>query len=366
MYGWYVEHPRQEPTREDIARKIGISVERYEELAACLQFYDVDSLDRGVGDASDGERSTLGDFIRDPQGSPEDIVIDAEHQEKLREFVGRLLRESTMAPIDRECIVLWCGLEGNRAHSLEEIGGRFGVTRERVRQRIAMEFDALRTPELWEEAAQYTGWIAQPGKTRKTDTKIGDTMQDRIAHVRRAPEDIAIELLNKVALAHEVDGKALRRGGVLPERLREIRRYALEAIYVHAKLSDAFVARFFNMDIVAMEEELAALYLERTREEGKRQIKDDFSRRLDVMKILLQAAEADGYKPEQLYGSGELSVAPALMHARQTAIGRLHKELGLSFLEIAQVLHMQDASYVMDIVLSQVKEWGRKEKSSSK
>jgi RNA polymerase primary sigma factor len=115
---------RREPTPEEIASATGLSLEVVQSLAA-LNTADV-RLDAPLD--PEGDRSLIERFIADEQGDAEEQAMDR----FLSEEIEQALR--TLPPRDAKVLRLYFGLDGGREHTLEEIGGMLGVTRERVRQ----------------------------------------------------------------------------------------------------------------------------------------------------------------------------------------------------------------------------------------
>jgi RNA polymerase primary sigma factor len=115
---------RREPTPEEIAGATGLSLDVVQSLAA-LNTADV-RLDAPLD--PEGERSLIDRFVADEQGDAEAQAMD----KFLSEEIDRALR--TLPPRDAKVLRLYFGLDGGREHTLEEIGGMLGVTRERVRQ----------------------------------------------------------------------------------------------------------------------------------------------------------------------------------------------------------------------------------------
>jgi RNA polymerase primary sigma factor len=115
---------RREPTPEEIAGATGLSLDVVQSLAA-LNTADV-RLDAPLD--PEGERSLIDRFVADEQGDAESQAMDR----FLSEEIDRAL--TTLAPRDAKVLRLYFGLDGGREHTLEEIGGMLGVTRERVRQ----------------------------------------------------------------------------------------------------------------------------------------------------------------------------------------------------------------------------------------
>jgi RNA polymerase primary sigma factor len=115
---------RREPMPEEIAAATGLSLDVVQSLAA-LNTAEV-RLDAPLD--PDGERSLIDRFVADEQGDAEGRAMD----KFLSEEIDRALR--TLPPRDAKVLRLYFGLDGGREHTLEEIGGMLGVTRERVRQ----------------------------------------------------------------------------------------------------------------------------------------------------------------------------------------------------------------------------------------
>jgi RNA polymerase primary sigma factor len=114
----------REPTTEQIAETVGLTVEMVQSLAA-LNTTEV-RLDAPL--AAEGDRATIERFMVDGQNDAENEAID----QFLAEEIAVALE--TLAPRDARVLRLYFGLDGGREHTLEEIGSIFGVTRERVRQ----------------------------------------------------------------------------------------------------------------------------------------------------------------------------------------------------------------------------------------
>ena len=131
-----VQELLREPTIEEIAAKMGISVEKVQQIQKIQQ--EPISLESPVGEEED---SSLGDFISDPSAlDPYEYTAKV----KLREELDKLLEDLT----DREERVLRLrfGLLDGRMRTLEEVGKEFGVTRERIRQIEAKALRKLKHP----------------------------------------------------------------------------------------------------------------------------------------------------------------------------------------------------------------------------
>ena len=131
-----VQELGREPTLAEISQYLGISEDKIAEVMKIAQ--DPVSLETPVGEEDD---SHLGDFI--PDSDVKEPAESASYN-MLRQQLAEVM--DTLSP--RECKVLRLrfGLEDGRAHTLEEVGRQFDVTRERVRQIEAKALRKLRHP----------------------------------------------------------------------------------------------------------------------------------------------------------------------------------------------------------------------------
>jgi RNA polymerase primary sigma factor len=120
----------REPTLEEIADEAGLPLHQAKEVKAAARAST--SLDQPVGDADD---AVLGDFVPGEGPLPEEQVEDSLRSQTLATALGAL------ADRERQVIVLRYGLDDAEPKTLEEIGKRLGLTRERVRQ---IEVEALK------------------------------------------------------------------------------------------------------------------------------------------------------------------------------------------------------------------------------
>jgi RNA polymerase primary sigma factor len=135
----------QEPTIEQIAQEVGISVDKVEEIYRISQ--DTTSLATPVGDDED---SFLGDFI-------EDTTQPSPYEETSRELLRESIEEVLASLDEREAKVLALrfGLLGETPKTLEEVGKIFNVTRERIRQIEAKALRKLRHPSRRKKLQDY-------------------------------------------------------------------------------------------------------------------------------------------------------------------------------------------------------------------
>lgn len=100
----------------------------------------------------DEEDSVLGDFIEDDEAPPPDET--ATHN-LLREQLEEVL--NTLPPREVRILQLRYGLLDGQAYTLEEVGRKMGVTRERVRQIEAQALSRLRHPSIRRKLRDYMG-----------------------------------------------------------------------------------------------------------------------------------------------------------------------------------------------------------------
>lgn len=126
----------REPSNEEIGKEVGMSEKRVTELMQSSG--DTVSLETPVGD-EDG--SNLGDFVADDSNASTDEKAESVF---LREEIEQMLQG--LNPREREVIILRFGLESGHPLTLEEVGKRFKVTRERIRQIETAALRKLRNP----------------------------------------------------------------------------------------------------------------------------------------------------------------------------------------------------------------------------
>ena len=135
----------REPTPEEIAKEMDVSVERVLEIQKIAQ--DPVSLETPIGEEDD---SHLGDFIQDEDSpSPQDAASYTMLREQLDEVM------STLTPREAKVLRLRFGLDDGKARTLEEVGKEFQVTRERIRQIEAKALRKLRHPSRSKKLKEY-------------------------------------------------------------------------------------------------------------------------------------------------------------------------------------------------------------------
>ena len=131
-----VQELGREPTVEEIAKELGLPVEKI--IEANRTAADTLSLDTPVGDEED---TSIGSFVEDERTpGPADATSNALLAEALKEILG------TLTEREADVLRMRFGMYDGRTHTLEEVGQIFGVTRERIRQIENKAIRKLRQP----------------------------------------------------------------------------------------------------------------------------------------------------------------------------------------------------------------------------
>jgi len=136
---------RREPTPEEISKATGLSLEVVQSLAA-LNSGEV-RLDAPLD--PDGDRSLIERFAVDETPSAEDQAMERFLAQEIESALA------TLPPRDAKVLRLYFGLDGGREHTLEEIGGMLGVTRERIRQLRDRALKRLREGQVGKALASF-------------------------------------------------------------------------------------------------------------------------------------------------------------------------------------------------------------------
>ena len=135
----------REPTPDEIAEEMGITVEKVREIHKIAQ--EPVSLETPIGEEED---SHLGDFIPDEDApAPAEAAAFSMLKEQLVEVLN------TLTEREQKVLKLRFGLEDGRARTLEEVGKEFDVTRERIRQIEAKALRKLRHPTRSKKLKDY-------------------------------------------------------------------------------------------------------------------------------------------------------------------------------------------------------------------
>lgn len=135
----------REPTIDELARELGMGVERVSEIIRIAP--EPLSLETPIGEEED---SHLADFIEDQEAiSPAEAASDMILREKIEEALNNL------TPRERDVLKMRFGLDDGYSRTLEEVGRHFKVTRERIRQIEAKALKKLRHPSRSRKLRDY-------------------------------------------------------------------------------------------------------------------------------------------------------------------------------------------------------------------
>jgi RNA polymerase primary sigma factor len=126
----------REPTPEELAAKLGMPLEKVNKVLKIVR--EPLSLETPIGEEED---SHLGDLIEDKNTV---LPIDAAIQADLRETTTLVL--ASLTPREERILRMRFGIGMNAEHTLEEVGQKFSVTRERIRQIEAKALRKLKHP----------------------------------------------------------------------------------------------------------------------------------------------------------------------------------------------------------------------------
>lgn len=135
----------RQPTLDEIAEHVDQSAEELRQLIHYARLPI--SLDTPVGE--DGETELL-NFVENENAV---LPFNTVQQRLMEEDIGTALRE--LSEREASIIKLRFGLEGNRSHTLKELGEIFGVTRERIRQIQQKALRKLRSPQNQNKLRNY-------------------------------------------------------------------------------------------------------------------------------------------------------------------------------------------------------------------
>lgn len=126
----------RDPSDEELAKAMDMPLGRLHEIMN--ETMEATSLDTPVGEEDD---SSVGDFVADTSSlSPAEAADYRMLQQRIREVLG------TLTEREQQVLRMRFGLDDGEAHTLEEVGKVFGVTRERIRQIEAKALRKLRHP----------------------------------------------------------------------------------------------------------------------------------------------------------------------------------------------------------------------------
>jgi len=133
---YLVQQLGREPTPEEIAAKMEMPLDKVRKVLRIVK--EPVSLETPIGDE---EESSLGDFVEDRQTvSPADAAVYSSLEEQTRKVLA------TLTPREEQILRMRFGIGEKSDYTLEEVGQRFAVTRERIRQIEAKALRKLRHP----------------------------------------------------------------------------------------------------------------------------------------------------------------------------------------------------------------------------
>jgi RNA polymerase primary sigma factor len=136
----------REPLPEEIAAEMGEDIDKVRYVIKISQ--DTISLETSVGD--DDEDSTLEDFIEDVKTATPDRVAALQ---LLKDYVKEVI--SVLSPREQKILEMRFGLLDGVAHTLEEVGQEFEVTRERIRQIEAKAIERIKKHDSIKKLVDY-------------------------------------------------------------------------------------------------------------------------------------------------------------------------------------------------------------------
>lgn len=135
----FVSNYGREPTYAEISKESGLDEEVINQIFSVIKKFDLISLDTPIGDENE---DFLLDFIEDSSTSVEEEVIRISLQEDLKKLFKNL------TPIEYDIIKSRFGLENTSVKTLEDIGKKYNLTRERVRQIEQRAIKKLQKPRI--------------------------------------------------------------------------------------------------------------------------------------------------------------------------------------------------------------------------
>ncbi len=133
---YLVQQLGREPTPEEIAAQMEVPPDKVRKVLKIVK--EPVSLETPIGD---DEESSLGDFVEDRQTlSPADAAMALSLEEQTRKVLA------TLTPREEQILRMRFGIDEKTDFTLEEVGQRFAVTRERIRQIEAKALRKLRNP----------------------------------------------------------------------------------------------------------------------------------------------------------------------------------------------------------------------------
>lgn len=151
-----VQELGREPTVSELSEKMGLTEDRVMQIL--LYSREPVSLEVPIGEDED---STLGEFVTDEEELlPEDYVMNSNLRDKLLEMLSKF------SDRERDVIMLRFGFYDGKPRTLEEVGQKYGVTRERIRQIESKALRKLKHPARIKELEGYSEEYGIKNKAR--------------------------------------------------------------------------------------------------------------------------------------------------------------------------------------------------------
>lgn len=165
----------REPTDEELARELQIPTSKVAHLKSVS--VRPASLDAPVGE--DGDSATFGEIVGDENATSPYEQLSADNQNSdLHDMINSLDKR------EAEIIKLRFGLEGRDELTLEEVGKKFNVTRERIRQLEYLALNKMRRAMAKHDAIRSTEEIEEEDRQRQRMQVIREFVQTKSAHVK--------------------------------------------------------------------------------------------------------------------------------------------------------------------------------------
>ena len=138
---WLEQTLGRKPTVQEIADEMGLDQEKIHMIRHMAQ--DIAQLEQVIGGGEEGGNTTISDTIEDRQQETQESIVS---RDMIKDQVQVALRD--LSPRERQVIELRHGMEDGARYTLEDIGQRLGVTRERVRQIEARALEKMREHQV--------------------------------------------------------------------------------------------------------------------------------------------------------------------------------------------------------------------------
>lgn len=145
---WLTQQLGREPRPEEIAKELGLSIDEIRHLMEISQ--EAISLEKTIGGDDEDKDTELGELIEDLKTmTPERVAA----LKLLRDYIKKIVIE--LPKREKRILEKRFGLIDGSAHTLEEVGQEFGVTRERIRQIEAKALERIKLLKEVEKIKDY-------------------------------------------------------------------------------------------------------------------------------------------------------------------------------------------------------------------